>query len=420
MKTIKVGIVGCGAFGTQFIDVLQAHPLVGDLYLADVLADRLKAVALKHNIKHTFDSLEALCASDVDAVLIFAQRHLHGPMSIYALEQGKHVYSSVPAGCTIDELQTIMRLVEQTKLTYMMGETSYYYPATIFCRQKYRSGEMGHFVYGEGEYLHDMEHGFYDAFQNSGGKNWKQVAGVPPMFYPTHSVSMVLSVTGARMEQVSCLGYRDRHEDGIFRQGANLWDNPFSNQTALFRTSDGGMARINEFRRIATGVGNCVRLSMMGTLGAFEQQADDHHCWTTLDRHLEDVNELVMTSPTYTPEEIAELKKEIGGHGINDDFFSTYARIHPVERLPKAVRTVRQNGHYGSHHFLMDDFIKSCVFELMPIVNAWEAAKYNAPGLIAHESSQAEGKLLPVPDFGDPPSDRPKLADHLIETNQGL
>ena len=136
------------------------------------------------------------------------------------------------------------------------------------------------------------------------------------------------------MTQVSCLGYRDQHEDGIFRKGANLWDNPYSNQTALFRTSDGGMARVNEFRRVGVGSGNSVRLSMMGTLGAFEQQSDDHHCWTTLDRKLEDVNDLVITAPTYTPEEIDRLKKEKGGHGINDDFFSSYSKIHPVERLP--------------------------------------------------------------------------------------
>ncbi len=420
MKQIKLGIIGVGAFGTSFIHVLKAHPLVEELYIADVLPDRLRHVAEKHTIKHTFDSMEAICASDVDAVLIFAQRHLHGPMAIHALKQGKHVYSSVPAGCTLEELTEIRDLVQQTGLTYMMGETSYYYPAAIFCRQKFRSGDMGHFVYGEGEYLHDMLHGFYDAFQNSGGPNWKQVAGVPPMFYPTHSVSMILSVTGARMTDVSCLGYRDRHEDGIFREGGNLWDNPFSNETALFRCSDGGMARVNEFRRIGVGSGNSVRLSMMGTLGAFEQQADDHHCWTTLDHNLEDVNEEVFIPPTITPEVLAELRQEQGGQGIMDDFFSSYAKIHPVERLPQAVREVQHNGHYGSHHFLMDDFIKSCVFDMMPIVNIWEAAKYNAPGLVAHESTLADGVRIEVPDFGAPPADCTFLEDHLMEVNEGL
>ena len=177
---------------------------------------------------------------------------------------------------------------------------------------------------------------------------------------------------------------------------------------------------MNEFRRVGVGSGNSVRLTMMGTQGAFEQQADDHHCWTTLDHQLEDVNELVMTAPTYTPEEIERIKAQSDGQGVMDDFFSSYAKIHPVERLPKAVREVQHNGHYGSHHFLMDDFIKSVVFEMMPIVNVWEAAKYNAPGLIAHESSKAEGAIMEIPDFGTPPTGSVMLEDHLMEVNEGL
>lgn len=90
-----------------------------------------------------------------------------------------------------------------------------------------------------------MSHGFYEAYQYSGGEEWQKVAGIPPMYYPTHSTSMIISVTGASLTQVSCLGYTDSHKDNVFGRGKNLWDNPFSNQTALFRTSDGGMSRVN-------------------------------------------------------------------------------------------------------------------------------------------------------------------------------
>ncbi len=420
MKKIKVGMAGCGSFGNVFIPVFQAHPLVEELYIAEPIAERREAVAAEWGVSHCFPDLEALCESDVDAVLIFAQRHLHGPMSIQALEKGKHVYCAVPAASKLEELQRLVDLVKETGLTYMMGETSYYYPANIYCRQRYAAGDFGSFVYGEGEYLHDMSHGFYEAYQNSGGANWKQVAGVPPMYYPTHSVSMVLSVTGARMTQVSCLGYRDQHEDGIFREGANLWDNPFSNQTALFRCSDGGMARINEFRRVGVGTGNSVRLSIQGTLGAFEQQADDNHCWSSLDHQLEKLNDLLLARDTYSAEQIEALKQETRSQGVQDDFFSGYAQIHPVERLPAAIRKVWHNGHYGSHHFLVDDFVKSCVFKLLPPVNVWEAAKYTAPGLVAHESSLQEGALMEVPDYGEAPAEMPRLEDQLTETNQGL
>ena len=82
-------------------------------------------------------------------------------------------------------------------------------------------------MYGEGEYLHDMSHGFYNAYQRSGCPDWKKTASFPPMFYPSHSVSMVLSVTGARMVDVSCLGFVDQHDDGVFRAGVSQWGNEY-------------------------------------------------------------------------------------------------------------------------------------------------------------------------------------------------
>ena len=36
----------------------------------------------------------------------------------------------------------------------MIGETSYYYPCALFCRDKFRQGAFGHVVYAEAEYLH--------------------------------------------------------------------------------------------------------------------------------------------------------------------------------------------------------------------------------------------------------------------------
>ena len=39
----------------------------------------------------------------------------------------------------------------------------------------------------------------------------------------------------------------------------------------------------------------------------------------------------------------------------------------------------------------------------MPRTNVWEAARYMAPGLVAHKSVLRGGELLEVPDWGDAP-----------------
>ncbi|MCC2684821.1 MAG: oxidoreductase domain protein [Paenibacillaceae bacterium] len=397
---MKIGICGAGRFGQAFIPLFKAHPLVDEVVLADLVEERRQEAA-QFGITRTFGSLDELCASDVDAIAIFAQRQLHGPMAIQALKAGKHVYCAVPMASKAEEITEIIRLVEQSRLIYMNGETSYYYPSAVYCRQRFRAGDFGEFVYGEGNYLHDMEHGFYQAFQHSGGDNWKQVAGFPPMFYPTHSTSLVLSVTGARATTVSCVGYVDRHEDGIFQKGGNLWDNPFSNQSALMQTSDGGMLRINEFRRVgwwSRFSGN--PMTMYGTKASYEENSGSQ-VWTTQDRKVEDLTDLLHCARNYKfkPSGSEEQLHE----AMRRDFDSQFAKVQPVHRLPRSFVGLR-NGHLGSHQFLVDDFAKAVVTGKLPPVNAWEAAKYVIPGLIAHDSCLRGGERLDIPDFGRPPA----------------
>ncbi|MGH8923178.1 MAG: Gfo/Idh/MocA family protein [Acidimicrobiia bacterium] len=400
---LKLGLIGSGLFGSRFIPLFQAHPDVDEIALAESVPERRNRYGRQFGIESLFDSHEELLASPVDAVAIFTQRWTHAPIALAALSAGKHVYSAVPAATTAEEMRLLIDMVAETALTYMVGETSYYYPAAIFSRERFARGDFGRFVYGEGEYLHDMSLGFYEAYEHSGGANWKSTASFPPMLYPTHSIAMVLSVTGARMTSVSCLGQIDSHNDGVFDQAVSEWANAMSNQTALFRTSDGGMCRINEFRRVGYHASPQpeVRLSLFGTRASFEQQTSAAS-WNTLDGEFVDVTELLRTEPGIT-----ELDEPIS-KDLAASFSGGFAPIHDVSRLPHAFSGM-PNGHEGSHHFLVDDFIRALVDSTMPPNNVWDSARYCVPGIVAHESSEQEGKVLEVPDLGAPPVEVGKL-----------
>ncbi|MGI5899933.1 MAG: Gfo/Idh/MocA family protein [Christensenellales bacterium] len=393
----KIAVIGAGRFSRGFIPLLQNHPLVSSVSLAELIPQRRTDYAERFKISQTYESLDEALKSDVDAVAIFTQRQLHGPQAIAALRAGKHVYSAVPMALSVEDVETICDLVKETGLLYMTGETSYYYPNTIYCRERMRRGEFGSFVFGEAQYLHDMAH-FYDSFRHSGGKDWKRVAGLPPMYYPTHSVSMILGVTGARIEKVSCMGYEDYHQDGIFQKGANDWDNIFSNETALMRTSDGGSCRINEFRRVGWKNVNTssVYMSMFGTEGAYEESSLGS-MWTSLQR--DEAEDITAKLKCRNVPAWRENQK------VGDEFFQTVSEVHPISRLPESFAGL-PNGHLGSHQFLVDDFMKALENDWMPPNNAWDSARYVLPGLIAHESAVRGGELLSVPDMGSPPAGR--------------
>jgi predicted dehydrogenase len=271
---ISIGIVGAGQFSGQFAKLFKVHPDVDRVVVTDILPERAADLMAREGLAGTVDSFEALLASDVDAVAIFTQRWTHGPLVVAALRAGKHVYSAVPMAISEDEIRQIIEAVRETGLTYMMGETSHYNPATVFARKKVEEGAFGRVFYAEGDYVHDMDLGFYDAYRYSGGAEWKRTASYPPMLYPTHSVGGVLGAIPGHAVSVSCIGVRDERDDGVFDREISQFDNDFSNASALFELDNGGVMRINEMRRV--GYPCHIRESRFryfGTDASFEQLA---------------------------------------------------------------------------------------------------------------------------------------------------
>ncbi|MBO1269764.1 Gfo/Idh/MocA family protein [Arthrobacter cavernae] len=398
--TFSLGVVGAGQFAGQFTKLFKAHPQVSEVYVTDVLPERAATLAERQQLGGTFPSFEDMLASDVDAVAIFTQRWTHGPLVVRALRAGKHVYSAVPMAISEEEIAAIIEAVRETGLTYMMGETSYYNPATIYARQQKDAGAFGRIFYAEGDYVHDMDLGFYAAYQYSGGDDWQKTASYPPMLYPTHSLGGVLGGIGSHATSVSCIGVRDQRGDGVFDKDVSMFDNDFSNATALFEMAGGGSIRINEFRRV--GYPSHLRESRFryfGTEGSFEQLVETA-VWQDKDGFT-DVSEQIRTLPSIPLDDpsLAEVDP-----ALRDAFVSGLAPVHDASRLPAELRAL-PSGHEGSHSFLVDDFVTAVATGTLPPVNAWVAARFTLPGVVAHESALRGGERLAIRDFGDAPGD---------------
>ena len=399
--SLSLGIVGAGQFAGQFATLFKLHPGVDKIVVTDVLPERAEALNTSAKLDGTAESFEALLADDsIDAIALFTQRWTHGPLVLQALRAGKHVYSAVPMAIAEDEIAAIIEAVRETGLTYMMGETSYYNPATIYARNQLADGKFGRIFYAEGDYVHDMDLGFYDAYAYSGGAEWKRTASYPPMLYPTHSIGGVLGAIPGHATSVSCIGVVDDGDDGVFDREISMFDNNFSNATALFELSEGGSMRINEMRRV--GYPSHIRESRFryfGTEGSFEQLAEVA-VWQDK-QGVTDVSDLIKTDATADADDpsLAHVAP-----ALRDAFVSGHSKVHDTSRLPAEFAGVH-NGHEGSHHFLVDDFVTAVNNRTLPPVNAWVAARFTLPGIVAHRSALAGGERLPINDFGDAPAE---------------
>ncbi|MGO3289657.1 MULTISPECIES: Gfo/Idh/MocA family protein [unclassified Brachybacterium] len=398
--SFTLGIVGIGQFGSHFAELFAAHPEIDALYAVDAVPERIDALEARGvAFDKRFDTLEDLLASDVDAVAIFTQRWTHGEHALAALRAGKHVYSAVPMAIKEEEIRAITEEVQRTGLVYMMGETSQYNAAVVLARRIHRSGAFGEVFYAEGDYVHDMDLGFYDAYKYSGGENWKSTASYPPLLYPTHSIGGILGVLGERHAvSVSALGRPDTRGDGVFDKDVSMFGNDVSNAFALFGMDNGGAFRTNELRRVGyPSHKRESRFRFFGEESSFEETIDVTY-WHDKKRVLE-VTGQIATGATMSLDDprLADVSP-----ALRDAFVAGAAPAHHQERLPKEFQGM-PNGHEGAHHFLVDDFARAVVDGMQPMVNAWQAARYTLPGVIAHQSMNQAGERLVIQDLGDCP-----------------
>ncbi len=406
-EKLKIVIVGCGRFSQFFVPLFKAHPVVEKVYVCDLKKDREEDFATRFGVERCESFEYALKSEDINAVAIFTQRFKHGQMVIDALKAGKNVYSSVPCAVSFEEIKEIARLVRETGLTYSMGETGFYRAPAIYCREEFKKGTFGRFVYAEAQYNHDIRN-MENSFRSSGGDDWKRFAGIPPFFYPTHSTSMVLSaMPGVYAKKVVALGFAGSPRTDIYgTDGQNNYDNPFACESMLMELSNGGIVRISENRCVGWMSPETYITQFYGTDGGYEFSVAHHHqsVWDP-----ERYGKVIMkdVSEKLQPESIYNLMKTDYGKAIQNiadsGGFDETSPIQPTERLPKEFEGL-PNRHNGTHHFLVDDFCRAYETGKLSPTNIWAVARYNLPGLTAHKSALSGGAVMEVPDFGDPPA----------------
>lgn len=114
-----------GVIGTNFIvdKVLEAARLDHRFELTAIYSrtqERADEFAKKHNVPHTFTSLEDMLSSNlIDAVYIASPNSLHASQSILCMQHGKHVFCEKPFASNADEVKAMIATAEKYNVRLM-------------------------------------------------------------------------------------------------------------------------------------------------------------------------------------------------------------------------------------------------------------------------------------------------------------
>lgn len=149
---------------------------------------------------------------DIDLVYICTDWASHADIAVYAMQQGKHVATEVPAATTVADCWRLVDAAEETQRHCIMLENCCYDEFELCTLNMVQQGMLGEIIHAEGSYLHDLRERI--ATNDDGGRKWSnwQVEfmnshnGNP---YPTHGlgpVALAMGINrGDRMKSiVSC------------------------------------------------------------------------------------------------------------------------------------------------------------------------------------------------------------------------
>lgn len=144
---LNVGIIGCGSIARQRHAAEyrnNQHTVIAGVF--DVSRERAEAMAKDFGGK-VYDTAEALIAdTSIDAVSVCVANAFHAPITIDALNHGKHVLCEKPMAITLKDCEDMLAAAEKNGKRLLIDHNQRLTPAHKKAKEIIASGELGRVI----------------------------------------------------------------------------------------------------------------------------------------------------------------------------------------------------------------------------------------------------------------------------------
>jgi UDP-N-acetylglucosamine 3-dehydrogenase len=161
MNKIKVGVIGCGSIANhRHLPEYARNEQVEIVAVCDIVEDRVNEFAAQYEAKAYTNFEELLADPNIDAVSVCTPNYLHAPISIAALNAGKHVLCEKPMATSREEAEKMIEAANRNGKKLMIAHNQRFVPSHQKARQLIENGEVGK-IYS-----------FRTAFGHGGPEGW--------------------------------------------------------------------------------------------------------------------------------------------------------------------------------------------------------------------------------------------------------
>ena len=164
-ENLRLGIIGNGQIGTMHVKKWQDVPGVELVALCDIIPERAEKLAATYDVPHTFQWFrELLEMEEIDAVDVCLHNNKHAPVSIAAMQAGKHVYCEKPMAGAYVDAKAMIETSEKAGRMLSIQLGSLFCKETRAAKRLIDDGHLGKCYYAKSSYYRRRGRPFVDGY----------------------------------------------------------------------------------------------------------------------------------------------------------------------------------------------------------------------------------------------------------------
>ena len=152
MRKLRVGIVGCGGIANgKHLPAMKKNGNFEIVAFCDLIEERARKAKEEYGTPdaRVYTDYKELLKEDVEAVYVLTPNSVHAPVSIAALEAGKHVMCEKPMAKTYAEAKAMVEAAKKSGKLLTIGYQNRYRSDSLYLKEACENGDLGEIYYAK-------------------------------------------------------------------------------------------------------------------------------------------------------------------------------------------------------------------------------------------------------------------------------
>ena len=219
-KIYRVGIIGCGGIANgKHLPALKKLCQVQIVAFCDIVRERAVKAAAEYGVPEARifeDYRELVALPDLDVIHVLTPNKSHAPISIAALEAGKHVMCEKPMAKTAADAKAMVEAAKKSGKKLTIGYQSRHRSDATYLKQLIEEGALGEIYFAKAHAIRRRAVPTWGVFLNE-----EEQGGGPLIDIGTHALDLTL--WEMNNYQPACVVGKTYHKLADKENAANAW-----------------------------------------------------------------------------------------------------------------------------------------------------------------------------------------------------